>query len=157
MCAYFVNYSKNKNAHFVNCLREKTGMRGYVLSEKGIEKLENVTSENGLTQEQIALETCLTRATVSKAFQKNKNKPLNLRSLRRLFLGLSLALEEEDYIRADDPGTSTIKISMSDRDQIKEAAQSLETEADKAERNGNAAKAASLRKKAANLRRIADQ
>ena len=41
---------------------------GYILTDKGIRKLEEKKEEIGITQERIALDACLNRATVSKAF-----------------------------------------------------------------------------------------
>lgn len=128
-------------------------MRGYVLSPKGLEKLENlIAQENNLSQEQIALEACLDRATVSKALQGEK--PLNIRSIRRLFGGLKLPLEPTDYHKAS---TKELELSMGDREDLISAAEALEAEANEAEEKGNSGKANQLRAKAANLRRIAAQ
>ncbi len=129
-------------------------MRGYVLSSKGLEKLENlIAQENNLSQEQIALEACLDRATVSKALQGEK--PLNIRSIRRLFGGLKLPLEPTDYCKVSS--TKKLRLSMGDREDLISAAEALEAEADEAEEKGNSGKANQLRAKAANLRRIAAQ
>lgn len=131
-------------------------MGGYVLTGKGIEKLETKRQELERTKEQIALETCLNRTTVSKAFQGDK--PLNKSSIRQLFLGLGLSLEDSDY----QPVTKQVQftkvtVSMNDRENVNQAAASLEKFADKAEQEGDQEEADRLRKEAADLKRIAAQ
>lgn len=133
-------------------------MTGYVLSVKGLEKIERKRQELAKTQEQIGWDTCLSRATVSKVIQGDPDKPLHLSSLRRLFAGLSLILDDSDYY-AVDKGTSTkgIKLDMSDRNDLIKAAEKLEAQADQLEAEGKDKKATELRESAANLRRIATQ
>lgn len=127
-------------------------MRGYVLSLKGLEKFEKGTQEKGLTQEQIALESSLDRATVSKALQREK--PLNLRSIRRLFKGLQLALEATDYEKVS---STKVEIEMGELEDLIEAANSLEEAANEADAEGDSKKAARLRKEAAKLWKIIDR
>lgn len=131
-------------------------MSGYVLTPKGIEKIELKRQELEKTQEQLSFDTCLNRTTISKAIQGNPGKPLHLSSIRRLFAGLKLKLSDSDY-KAVGTSTTEIELNMNDRDDLIKAAESLEAQADDLEAQGNSKKAAKLREDAANLRRIATQ
>jgi hypothetical protein len=71
-------------------------MRGYILTQTGLDKVEYVISiENKISFRQISLETCLDRGTITKALQGEK--PVNLRTIRTLFLSYGIPLESSDY------------------------------------------------------------
>lgn len=117
-------------ADFVDCLRVKSKMRGYVLSQVGLEKVENFISvENKLSRRQISLESCLDRATVTKALQGEK--PVNLRTIRTLFLSLGIPLEKIDYCRVTSINRRIMGQNKQDYDMLIKAAEKLEEAADK--------------------------
>ena len=122
--------------------------RGYVLTDRGIRKLEKKQEEIGITQERIALDVCLNRTTVSKAFQGIN--PLNKSSIRRLFSGLGLPLESTDY-RPVGVSSDQRNLQMSDLDELKKTIESLTAMAVEKEANGNAKEAEKLRKEIENL------
>lgn len=131
-------------------------MSGYVLSTKGLEKVQKKQQQLNKTQEQVAWDACLNRATVSKAVQGFK--PIRIQTIRQIFEGLSLTLEPSDYSSIDlVQSTKLVKLMSNDRQKLIEAAESLESEANAAESQGDTNKAEKLRKEATNLRRIATQ
>lgn len=105
-------------------------MRGYVLSQAGLEKVENFISvENKLSRRQISLETCLDRATITKALQGEK--PVNLRTIRTLFLSLGIPLEKVDYCRVSSTRKRTMGQNRKDYEMLVRAAEKLEEAAEK--------------------------
>lgn len=131
-------------------------MAGYILTEQGAEKIERWKEETGKTQEQIALDTALNRATVSKIFQANK--PLNKSSIRRLFFGLNLPLDESDYMPIGRVySDQRIKLNMTDINSLRSTAQSLRNLADKAKERGDSKDAETLKQQAQELDDIADR
>jgi transcriptional regulator with XRE-family HTH domain len=105
-------------------------MRGYVLSQVGLEKVENFISvENKLSRRQISLETCLDRATITKALQGEK--PVNLRTIRTLFLSLGIPLEKVDYCRVSSINRKTMGQNRKDYEMLVRAAAKLEEAAEK--------------------------
>lgn len=129
-------------------------MRGYVLSQVGLEKIENFISvENKLSRRKISLESCLDRATVTKALQGEK--PVNLRTIRTLFLSLGIPLEKIDYCRVSSINRKTMEQNRKDYEMLIKAAEraeelaSKEYEAQRKQELLNEAK--ELRVRAANL------
>lgn len=129
-------------------------MRGYVLSQVGLEKVENFISvENKLSRRQISLESCLDRATVTKALQGEK--PVNLRTIRTLFLSLGIPLEKIDYCRVSSINRQSMEQKRKDYEMLIKAAEraeefaSKEHEAQRKQELLNEAK--ELRVRAANL------
>ena len=129
-------------------------MRGYVLSQVGLEKVENFISvENKLSRRQISLESCLDRATVTKALQGEK--PVNLRTIRTLFLSLGIPLEKIDYCRVSSINRKSMEQNRKDYEMLIKAAEraeefaSKEHEAQRKQELLNEAK--ELRVRAANL------
>ncbi|GEM_PF-1736082 len=129
-------------------------MRGYVLSQVGLEKVESFISvENKLSRRQISLESCLDRATVTKALQGEK--PVNLRTIRTLFLSLGIPLEKIDYCRVSSINRKSMEQNRKDYEMLIKAAEraeelaSKEHEAQRKQELLNEAK--ELRVRAANL------
>jgi len=129
-------------------------MRGYVLSQVGLEKIENFISvENKLSRRKISLESCLDRATVTKTLQGEK--PVNLRTIRTLFLSLGIPLEKIDYCRVSSINRKTMEQNRKDYEMLIKAAEraeelaSKEYEAQRKQELLNEAK--ELRVRAANL------
>lgn len=128
-------------------------MRGYILTKIGLEKIENFISvENKLSRKQISQETCLDRATVTKALQGEK--PVNLRTIRRLFLSLGIPLEKTDYYKVSSTGRPMSK-NKEDYEMLIGAAEDLEQQAakehDEARKQELLDRAQQLRARAADL------
>jgi len=105
-------------------------MRGYVLSQVGLEKVESFISvENKLSRRQISLESCLDRATVTKALQGEK--PVNLRTIRTLFLSLGIPLEKIDYCRVSSINRKSMEQNRKDYEMLIKAAERAEELASK--------------------------
>ena len=106
-------------------------MRGYILTQTGLDKIGNlVFVENNLSNRQISRETCLDRATVSKAL--NGERPVNLRTIHKLFLSYGISLEEGDLRKAPSPTRKeTMGQNKRDHEMLIGAAKDLEQQASK--------------------------
>lgn len=127
-------------------------MRGYILTKIGLEKVEKFISvENKLSRTQISREARLDRATVTKALQGEK--PVNRRTIRRLFLSLGIPLEKTDYYKVSSTGRRMS--NKEDYERLIRAAESLEKAAEKehdeTERQKLLDQAQDLRTRAADL------
>jgi len=129
-------------------------MRGYILTKIGLEKVEKFISvDNKLSRKQISRETYLDRATVTKTLQGEK--PVNLRTIRRLFLSLGIPLEETDYYKVSSTRKRTMGQNKKDYEMLISAAEKLEQQAakehDETERQELLNKAQQLRARADDL------
>lgn len=116
--------------------------RGYVLTGLGLEKLEQAISiEEKISQEQVSLNAGLDRSTVSKALQAEK--PVNLRTIRRIFASLRISLEDRDYYRVstqegimskESDKALLINSAKMLEDQAKEKSNQAKRESDKAKK-----------------------
>jgi transcriptional regulator with XRE-family HTH domain len=100
-------------------------MRGYILTQTGLEKVENFISiENKISFRQISLETCLDRSTVTKVLQGEK--PVNLRTIRTLFLSYGIPLDLADYQKVSSTNKKTMGQNKDDYDRLIKAAERIE-------------------------------
>ena len=76
----------------------RSSKRGYCLTAKGLQKIEaaRLGSFDKLSWERISFRSCLDRTTVSRVLNGNS---VDLRTLKKLFVALSLNLTDEDYCR----------------------------------------------------------
>lgn len=101
--------------------------RGYLLTIDGTKKLENAISENKISQEQLGFKAGLDRGTVCKALQREK--PINFRTIRRLFISLNIPLNQGDYCGVS---TSTRdKVPMGDNQKDRKLAEKAVKNAEK--------------------------